>query len=96
VAVPADSVLVARSEEALAFSTREGFQRSARTMRWSDKYTVELVPYCGLLSQTSGHLMVDVTAGTADEAVPSGADEVASDAAPGRSTLPPFSIRGET
>ena len=92
----ADEVLVARSEEALAFSTLEGFQRSARTMRWRDKNTVELVPYCGLLSQTSGHLRVDVTAGAADEAAPSGADDLASDAAPGRSTPPPVSIRGET
>ncbi len=92
----ADEVLVARSEEALAFSTLEGFQRSARTMRWRDKEAVELVPYCGLLSQATGHLMVDLTACTADEALPSDASDVASATAPGLSTLPPVSIRGET
>ena len=92
----ADEVLVARSEEAHAFSTLEGFQRSARTMRWRDRNTVELVPYCGLLSQTSGHLMVDVTAGTADEPVSSDAGEVAGAPAAGMSAPPPVSIRGES
>ncbi|MEY2503673.1 MAG: hypothetical protein QOI07_4010 [Verrucomicrobiota bacterium] len=43
-----DGQLVAASPPALAFSTSAGFARSAQTLRWRTKRTVEMVPYAGL------------------------------------------------
>lgn len=40
-----DGEVVARSEEGLAFATREGFVRAARSLRWSGRDRVSLVPY---------------------------------------------------
>ncbi|CAI9413778.1 hypothetical protein [Nocardioides sp. T2.26MG-1] len=40
-----DGVLVASSDEALAFCTSEGFRRAARSMRWHGKDRVAVVPY---------------------------------------------------
>lgn len=48
--------LVGVSASALAFSTSEGFTRSARTLRWRGSHTVELVPYSGLLGEERGLL----------------------------------------
>jgi hypothetical protein len=39
---------VAESADALAFSTRDGFKRSARTLRWDGSGAVQLIPYVGL------------------------------------------------
>jgi hypothetical protein len=43
-----DGGLGAASPSALAFSTSAGFARSARTLRWRSRRTVEMVPYAGL------------------------------------------------
>lgn len=39
---------VAVSDEAIAYSTAAGFQRSAKTLRWVDGTDVAATPYCGL------------------------------------------------
>ena len=41
-------VVVVESADALAFSTWEGFMRSARTLRWDGSAAVHLIPYSGL------------------------------------------------
>lgn len=56
-----DETAVAVSEEALAFSTSEGFKRSARTLRWDGRDTAQLVPYCGLGGEEQGLLRLDRT-----------------------------------
>jgi hypothetical protein len=55
-----DGTVVAVSQEAVAFSTSRGFQRSARTLRWVGSAAVGLVPYAGLLSaHTHGSLRLE-------------------------------------
>lgn len=46
--VDRDDQVVAESTDALAFSTSEGFKRSARTLRWDGSAAVHLIPYSGL------------------------------------------------
>ncbi len=51
---------VAVSDEAIAFCTAPGFQRSAKTLRWVDGTEVAATPYCGLgPANYSGTLRAD-------------------------------------
>ena len=55
-----DETTVARSEEAVAFSTSRGFERSARTLRWDGSASVGLVPYGGRgTAHTHGSLRLE-------------------------------------
>jgi hypothetical protein len=51
------AAVVAATDEAVAFSTSKGFQRSARTLRWTDNDAVQLVPYIGLGAEASNGLV---------------------------------------
>ncbi len=64
-----DGRIVARTDEAVAFGTREGLQRSARTLRWRDRDVVTVVPWCGLDGDDRGLLEADLrsAAGVAPE-----------------------------
>lgn len=55
-----DGVTVAVSGEGLAFSTSEGFVRSARTLRWAGNAAVQVVPFCGLGGEQQGLLRLDL------------------------------------
>lgn len=70
----ADDQVVAVSATARAFSTAAGFKRSARTLRWRDKSTIEL----GELDCPRGTLRLDLTnpgvPGTAEPAPPGPSD----------------------
>ncbi|WP_328471125.1 hypothetical protein OHA21_06420 [Actinoplanes sp. NBC_00393] len=66
-----DDRTVAVSQSSTAFSTLEGFQRSARTLRWRNRTTVDLVPWAGLFGDQQGLLTLDLTEpGPAIEAEP--------------------------
>ena len=55
--VDRDGSVVTESGDALAFSTLEGFKRSARTLRWDGGRLVQLVPYAGLSSSAQQGLV---------------------------------------
>ncbi len=61
---------VARSPEALAFSTLEGFKRAATTLRWEASSSVGLVPYSGLLGDRMGDLRVALDGGDPHSELP--------------------------
>ncbi|MFC7534652.1 hypothetical protein [Actinoplanes sp. GCM10030250] len=52
--------VIAVSEPALAFSTSDGFQRSARTLRWQNKNSVGLIPWSGLFGDQQGMLRLNL------------------------------------
>jgi hypothetical protein len=54
--------LLARSAEALAYTTVVGFKRIAATLTWSDG-AVDVVPYLDLLGRPRGRLRLDPTMG---------------------------------
>ncbi len=54
--------LLARSGQALAYTSPIGFERSVRTLKWSDG-AVEVVPYIDTLGQSRGQLRLDPTMG---------------------------------
>ncbi len=56
--------LVARSPEAVAYSTLAGFKRTARTLRWVDG-AVELVPYIDILGRRGAQLQLGPNDGVA-------------------------------
>jgi len=69
-----DDMPVASSDEAIAFSTSKGFQRSARTLRWTNSRSVQFVPYVGLWAENSHgsvrlELDGDAWAGSAQDGV---------------------------
>jgi hypothetical protein len=59
-----DEATVAVSAEALAFSTSQGFVRSARTLRWDGSSAVQVIPYSGLgLANVHGLVRLERTNG---------------------------------
>jgi hypothetical protein len=48
--------VTAVSDQAVAFSTSKGFERSAKTLSWRRPDLVLLLPYFGLFDDVSGHV----------------------------------------
>lgn len=88
-----DGVTVASSGEAVAFCTREGFRRAARSLRWHGSDRVSLVPYDFVPAQRGGEVSLSrvddawhgrVVEHTSVRPVPAGDP-----------TLPPLAVRVE-
>jgi hypothetical protein len=55
-----DGSVSARSSEQIAWTTVEGYQRAAKTLRWNGPDRVEVVPCVGLFGYNTGILAVEV------------------------------------
>jgi hypothetical protein len=60
VAEAGNDALLANAGPYLAYSTREGFTRSVRTLRWTSATSVEVVPFIDLLGRATSRVTLDL------------------------------------